>query len=271
MKDGKYNGQIINSLFRVTAKPLTVAISINRDNLTCDYIRASGVFSVSILAVNTPMAFIGLFGFKSGREVDKFAQVNFKTSAAGVPIVTDHSVAWLEGRIVQELDCGTHIVFIGELTDFDNLADGPPLTYDYYSQIMKGKSPKNAPTYAAKERHGPRRRPEPNTPAISAVTCTIRRRRPGAWRQRRYGIRRSAGGLDLSHLRRRQVGIRKNGIIKACCGRGLSLSSCPHMPQTQGVRDDRDGAHGHGGGGKFGVQGGCPRRDIRPRQQWESR
>ena len=167
MKDGKYNGQIINSLFRVTAKPLTVAISINRDNLTCDYIRASGVFSVSILAVNTPMAFIGLFGFKSGREVDKFAQVNFKTSAAGVPIVTDHSVAWLEGRIVQELDCGTHIVFIGELTDFDNLADGPPLTYDYYSQIMKGKSPKNAPTYAAKEEA------RPQTAAGAKYTCHI--------------------------------------------------------------------------------------------------
>jgi len=166
-KDGKYNGQIINSLFRVTAKPLTVAISINKENLTYDYIRASQAFSISLLAMNAPMAFIGLFGFKSGRDVDKFAQTAYKTGSTGVPIVTDHCVAWLEARVLQELDCGTHVVFIGELIDFDNLADGPALTYDYYSTAMKGKSPKNAPTYTPKE--------ETPSPAAAGAkyTCTI--------------------------------------------------------------------------------------------------
>jgi flavin reductase (DIM6/NTAB) family NADH-FMN oxidoreductase RutF/rubredoxin len=155
MKGGAINGQIINSLFRVTAKPLTVAISINKENLTYEYIKASRAFSVSLLAINAPMAFIGLFGFKSGRDVDKFAQAGYRKGASGVPILTDHCVAWLEARVLQELDCGTHVVFIGELTDFDNLADGPALTYDYYSHIMKGKSSKNAPTYVPKEEEQP--------------------------------------------------------------------------------------------------------------------
>ena len=155
MKDGKYNGQIINSLFRVTAKPLTVAISINKENLTYEYIQASKAFSVSLLASSAAMTFIGLFGFKSGRDTDKFAQTKYKTGQTGVPIITDHSVAWLEAKVLQEMDCGTHVIFIGELIDFDNLADGPALTYDYYSNIMKGKSSKNAPTYAPKEEAKP--------------------------------------------------------------------------------------------------------------------
>lgn len=151
MKEGKFNGQIINSLFRVTAEPQTVAVSINKKNLTCEYIRASKVFSVSILANSAPMTLIGLFGFKSGRDIDKLAQVGYKTGATGAPIVTDHGVAWMEAKVLQELDCGTHVIFIGELIDFDNLADGPALTYDYYSNVMKGKSSKNAPTYTPKE------------------------------------------------------------------------------------------------------------------------
>jgi len=167
LKDGKYNGQIINSLFRVTAKPLTIAVSINKENLTYEYIKASNVFSVSLLAMNAPMTFIGIFGFKSGRDIDKFAKVGYKTSVTGAPIITDHSVAWLDCKVIRELDCGTHVVFIGELVDFDRLADGPALTYDYYSNVMKGKSSKNAPTYTPKE----------ETPAKAATgakyTCNI--------------------------------------------------------------------------------------------------
>lgn len=167
MKEGKFNGQIINSLFRVTAKPLTVAVSINKENLTYEYIQASRAFSVSLLASSAPMPFIGLFGFKSGREVDKFAQTNYKTGTTGVPIVTDHSVAWMEAKVLQQLDCGTHVIFIGELIDFDNLADGPALTYDYYSHVMKGKSSKNAPTYTPKEEA------KPQASAGTKYTCTI--------------------------------------------------------------------------------------------------
>ena len=104
------------------------------------------------------MTFIGLFGFKSGRDVDKFSQIGYRKGTSGVPIVTDHSVAWLEAKVLQELDCGTHVIFIGELTDFETVADGPVLTYDYYSNVMKGKSSKNAPTFTPKEEEKPQNR-----------------------------------------------------------------------------------------------------------------
>ena len=167
VKDGKFNGQIINSLFRVTANPLTVAVSINKENLTYEYIKASSVFSVSLLAMSAPMTFIGAFGFKSGRDIDKFSQIGYKTGTTGAPIVFDHSVAWLECKVTQELDCGTHVIFIGEIAAFDKVADGPALTYDYYSNVMKGKSSKNAPTYTPKEE------PAARAAAGAKYTCTI--------------------------------------------------------------------------------------------------
>lgn len=150
-KEGKLNGQIINSLIRITADPVYVAISINKNNLTCDYIRSSGVFSVSMLSTGVPMTFIGLFGFKSGREVDKFAQTHYRLGKTGAPIVLDHTVAWMEGRVTNAIECETHIVFIGELVDYDVVSSGEVLTYEYYSTVMKGKSSKNAPTYTAPE------------------------------------------------------------------------------------------------------------------------
>lgn len=79
MKDGKFNGQIINSPFRVTAKPLTAAISINKENLTYEYIQASKLFSLSLLAINAPMAFIGLFGPMEIRNMELSRKQRSKT------------------------------------------------------------------------------------------------------------------------------------------------------------------------------------------------
>jgi len=84
-KEGKMNGQIINSLIRITADPVFVAFSINKDNLTCEYLRTSGVFSISMLSQQVPMPFIGLFGFKTGREVDKFATAKYQLGKTGAP------------------------------------------------------------------------------------------------------------------------------------------------------------------------------------------
>jgi flavin reductase (DIM6/NTAB) family NADH-FMN oxidoreductase RutF/rubredoxin len=151
LQDGKYNGQIANSMFQVTAEPSTIAVSINKENLTHDYIRSSRVFSVSILSEEAPMTFIGLFGFKSGRDVDKFKSVQYRVGKTGAPIVMDHAVAYLEVKLIQELECGSHTIFVGEVVDYDNLGNDPPMTYAYYHTVRKGKSPKTAPTYQHEE------------------------------------------------------------------------------------------------------------------------
>jgi len=146
-KDGKYNGQIANTVFQTTSEPPTIAICINKQNLTKEYIEASRLFSVSILMKDTPMTFIGLFGFHCGRDLDKFKNVAYKIGRYGTPIVIDHTVGYLECEVIDGIDLGTHRLFVGKLLDADIISDKEPMTYDYYHQVKGGKTPKTAPTY----------------------------------------------------------------------------------------------------------------------------
>ncbi len=113
----KANGQIANTLFQVTSTPPTVAVSINKQNYTHELIKKSRVFTISILSRETPMKFIGTFGFKCGREIDKFKGINCKIGKTKIPIVTDNSIAYVEAEGVDEVNVGSHTIFIGRVKD----------------------------------------------------------------------------------------------------------------------------------------------------------
>ena len=104
----KLNGHIANTMFQVTAEPPTIAVSINKQNLTHDFVSNSRVFSVAILSEETPMTYIGQFGFKCGRDIDKFADTEYKIGVTGSPVPLDYALAALEAEVIGELDCGTH-------------------------------------------------------------------------------------------------------------------------------------------------------------------
>lgn len=151
----KINGQIANTAFQVTSEPATIAISINKLNFTHEFIKSSKVFSVSILAKTAPMTLIGQFGFKCGRDTNKFEGINYKIGVTGAPYVLDQTVSYIEAKVVNEMDCGTHTIFLGEVVDGDVLADVEPMTYAYYHEVKGGKSPKTAPTYVKEEASQP--------------------------------------------------------------------------------------------------------------------
>lgn len=167
--EDKFNGQIGNTLFQVTSDPATVAISINKANYTHELIKLSRKFSVSILSQAAPMPFIGLFGFKCGREVNKLENVKTKTGLTGVPIVLDYSIGYLEAELTGELDCGSHTIFVGRVVDADVTGDEEPMTYDYYQKVKGGKASKNAPTYIKEEPAG---KPEPAA-ASARYVCSV--------------------------------------------------------------------------------------------------
>jgi flavin reductase (DIM6/NTAB) family NADH-FMN oxidoreductase RutF/rubredoxin len=148
-KDEKFNGQIANSLFQVTSNPTTIAFSINKQNLTHDYIIHSGLFTISILSQDADMPFIGKFGFKSGRDIDKFENIKYEIGDNQVPIVIDNAVGYIEGKIINQVDGGTHTIFIGEVTNAEMLSNENVMTYEFYHKVKGGISPKSAPTYSA--------------------------------------------------------------------------------------------------------------------------
>jgi ferric-chelate reductase [NAD(P)H] len=141
------NGQIANTAIQVTSDPARVAVIINKENLTHEYISKSRVFAVSVLEESAPMTFFGPFGFRSGRDIDKLTRVQFKKGDTGCPLVTEYSLSVLEANVIDEIDLGTHTVFIGDVVNAEVLKEGRPLTYRYYHENLKGKTSKNAPTF----------------------------------------------------------------------------------------------------------------------------
>ncbi|MFW6011045.1 MAG: flavin reductase family protein [Desulfosalsimonas sp.] len=149
--NGRLNGQIANTVIQVTSEPPRVAVTINKENFTHELIQKSGVFGASVLDDSVDMKFIGPFGFKSGRDVDKFSNVEFKKGATGCPLVTEHTLSVLEAEVINSMDLGTHTIFIGNVVNTEVLKSGQPITYQYYHEVLKGKSPRNAPNYEPPE------------------------------------------------------------------------------------------------------------------------
>jgi ferric-chelate reductase [NAD(P)H] len=148
----RMNGQIVNTVIQVTSDPVRVAVIINKKNLTHEYISKSEVFAVSVLDDSAPMTFIGIFGFRSGRDIDKLSKVEFKEGVTGCPLVTQHTLSVLESKVIEQIDMGTHTIFVGDAVNSEVLREGRPLTYRYYHEYLKGKSPPNAPTYTPIEK-----------------------------------------------------------------------------------------------------------------------
>ena len=145
--EDKFNGQIANTIFQVCSEPPVIAVAINRQNLTHEFIAQSKVFTGSILSQEAPLSFIGNFGFKSGRQVDKIANVHYKLGKTLVPIVLDHTLAYLEAKVFNQLEVGTHTIFLGEIVEGEVVKEGDPMTYAYYHQVKRGTTPKSAPSY----------------------------------------------------------------------------------------------------------------------------
>lgn len=147
---GRLNGQIANAVFQVTAEPPLMAASLNCQNLTNEFIQSSRKFSVSVLSEEAPLTMIGTFGFKCGRQVDKFSGVRHQTCASGNPKLLDYSLAHFDLEVVQSVELGTHTLFIGKVVEAEVLAEGRPMTYEYYHKIKGGKTQQNAPTFINK-------------------------------------------------------------------------------------------------------------------------
>lgn len=174
-KGDRFNGQVANTVFQVASEPPTIAVSINKKNLTHEFIEASKVFTVSILSRDTPLSFIGRFGFKSGREADKFNGINYKVANNGAPMVLDHALAYLEVKVVQEVDVSTHTVFIGIVTNADVIVEGEPMSYSFYHQVKRGTTPQAAPSYIAEKQAAPVATEEKKeaAPKMAKYRCTV--------------------------------------------------------------------------------------------------
>ena len=142
-------GCVANSAMQITSEPATIAVSINHDNYTNACIEKTGKFAISILTEESDPGLIGIFGFQSGKDVNKFDGVE-ALEKEGLSVVAD-ACSYLVCKVIDKMETATHTVFLGEVIAADVLREEEPMTYAYYHKVVKGKSPKNAPTYIAEE------------------------------------------------------------------------------------------------------------------------
>ena len=141
------NACIVNTVIQISSLPMTVAVSINHSNYTNECIKKNGEFTVSVLSENTSGAAIGALGFTSGRESNKLDNVRHKILREGAPVIQEDICCWFLCRVVNTVETVTHTIFIAEPIAGSESIKGKPMTYDFYRNVIKGKSPKFAPTY----------------------------------------------------------------------------------------------------------------------------
>lgn len=144
-------GCVVNTFQQVTSSPLQVSVALNKENDTTSVIQESGRFTATCLSQDATMELIGAFGFHHSADRDKFAECTASEDAAGIPYIAEQCVSWFSARVVQTLDLGTHMLFVGEVEEAEKACDGEPMTYAYYHQVKGGKTPPRASSYLGED------------------------------------------------------------------------------------------------------------------------
>ena len=139
-RDGaKDNGCIVNTVSLITDSPKRITVYVNKANYTEELIRKTGVLNVSVLTESAPFEIFKQFGFSSGREVNKFESKEYPRSENGLYYIPEHTNALISAKVVDTLDCGTHTLFVAEVTEARVLSLEKSVTYEYYQSNIKPK------------------------------------------------------------------------------------------------------------------------------------
>lgn len=152
---GKRVGCVVNSFAQVTSNlPQKFTVTLNRDNDTCRALLESGSFAVTLVGKDCPKELVNLFGYKSSRMVDKFANYHTETDSLGNPYVTEGMVAQVSCKVLDTMDVGRYVLFLCEGVDGKILGDGRMLTVDEYLGKNKTAAPPTATVYRTLEEVG---------------------------------------------------------------------------------------------------------------------
>lgn len=140
-KDGdKQNGCLINTAFQVAEHPDRILISCQKNNLTRETLEKTGEFNISVLTEDVPFEVAGYFGFRSGRNFDKFADFkDYALASNGINYISKYTNAFLSGKVISSTDLGSHVLFIAEITESKVLSSTPSCTYAHYHKAIKPK------------------------------------------------------------------------------------------------------------------------------------
>ena len=136
---GGINACITNTCIQVASDPNRLAVSLLNQNLTCDFIKESGFFSLSVLDKTADFELFRHFGYQSGRNIEKFSGYAHKTDKNGCPYILNHVCSVFRCRVLSKEDLGSHTLFIAEIEDAEVVSQNAPMTYGDYQNNIKPK------------------------------------------------------------------------------------------------------------------------------------
>ena len=139
-------GCIINTMTQITSENPIISISLNKNNYTNEQIKNENKFAVSIISEKTNPNLISVFGFSTSKENNKFKNFEYE-EINNIKVLKENTTGYLICEVVDIIDCETHDIFLGRVIETKKENDNIPMTYKYYHEVVKGKAPKNAPTY----------------------------------------------------------------------------------------------------------------------------
>ena len=138
--DGKKdNGLIVNTVTQVTSTPNRIAVTINKENYSHHIIKQTGKMNLNCLSSDAPFKVFEAFGFRSGRNVDKFADCTPLRSDNGLVFLPRYINAFMSLKVEQYVDLDTHGMFICSITESRVLSDRETMSYAYYHANVKPK------------------------------------------------------------------------------------------------------------------------------------
>lgn len=149
--EGRRVGCVVNTLIQVASEPPTLSISLNKDNATTQAIMETGTFSATVLTESATMELIGLFGFHSSRDLDKFQDIECIPCMNDLVYTPANACARFVVKVEHRVDVGSHIMFVGPVADAEALSSDSAMTYAYYHKVLRGKTPPKAASFIAEE------------------------------------------------------------------------------------------------------------------------
>lgn len=140
-------GCLVNTVFQLTAEPVKVGVSVAKANATHDMIVKSGTVGISVVGESAETKLLGKFGYRSSRDIDKFADTKYHLDSNGDALIDEGTICQLSCKVENIVDMGTHSFFVCEVTEAIKMSDAPAMTYQYFRDVKKGQSSKYAPTY----------------------------------------------------------------------------------------------------------------------------
>lgn len=130
------DGCIVDTCIQIAKEPERVAVAIENRHYTCELLNHAEGFCISIMDETCSLDTIALFGYRTGRETNKFGKIAYETDAKGIPYLTYETCGMLSCHIVDKKDLGSHTLFIGEVVEDKVLSQKLPLTYAEYQKRL---------------------------------------------------------------------------------------------------------------------------------------